>query len=338
MYKSDLVNAELALGLKEATQELGLNIKPRLSRFDLSPTLLHKPEGFMSWSKFNQLLEITAVEERCLHLGLLVGKYQPAMRLGALTQLLKLCPDIRTALDKAQRYNNIYNQTVYWDLKIKQGFVILSRNQYDTQDNRFGQVATLSIVQVHKLLTELSNKQWKPSAISFVHACQNSKIRQQYCDLFKVPVSFSQETDSIIFREQDLDIRIDTADLELLKIVENHVQTLQSQLASNNNIIKNVKTIIRQHLGSNLCNIIDTAKFMNLHPKNLQRELSEQGTTFKLLLTEERIKLAQQYLCKSDIQLNQLAEILGYSDASALSRAFKKYCGISPSEWKLLHE
>jgi AraC-like DNA-binding protein len=74
---------------------------------------------------------------------------------------------------------------------------------------------------------------------------------------------------------------------------------------------------------------------LNLHPKTLHRQLKKHDLTFKQLLKEERFNLAKYYLSKSNIQLIQLATILGYSDASALSRSFKNESGMSPQEWKL---
>ena len=78
MPQSNLADAELFIGVKEAAAELGIDIVTRMEKVGLSPKLLQKPEGFISWPRFNDLLEVIAKEDRCHYFGLLVGKHQPA--------------------------------------------------------------------------------------------------------------------------------------------------------------------------------------------------------------------------------------------------------------------
>ena len=65
-----------------------------------------------------------------------------------------------------------------------------------------------------------------------------------------------------------------------------------------------------------------------------QRALSKHDATFKLLLSKVRMEVAEQYLQSSAIPLAELTGILGYSNRSAFSRAFKNSHGESPEQWK----
>lgn len=71
-----------------------------------------------------------------------------------------------------------------------------------------------------------------------------------------------------------------------------------------------------------------------MHRKALQRSLKAENTTFKELLSEARMQVAELYLSNSGIELVQLSNILGYSCPSALSRSFKKHHGVSPLHWR----
>jgi AraC-like DNA-binding protein len=71
-----------------------------------------------------------------------------------------------------------------------------------------------------------------------------------------------------------------------------------------------------------------------LHPRALQRDLAKHNCTFKQLLLEIRMELAEQYLRSSDITLSDLTELLGYQNLSAFSRAFKNSYGLSPDLWR----
>jgi AraC-like DNA-binding protein len=71
---------------------------------------------------------------------------------------------------------------------------------------------------------------------------------------------------------------------------------------------------------------------LNMSVRSLQRRLKEVGTTFRTLLETVRKDLAATYVCDPDIELVEVAFLLGFSDQSAFSRAFKRWTGKSPSE------
>ena len=71
--------------------------------------------------------------------------------------------------------------------------------------------------------------------------------------------------------------------------------------------------------------------------RTLQRRISEDGATFQELLEEARRELARHYLAHSSLELNETAYLLGYEDANSFFRAFHKWEGIPPGEWRTSH-
>ena len=100
MSKSNLVDAEIIVGVKEAATELGIDIVARMETLGLDPNLLPTTKGYISWTLFNDLLELVAKEEHCLYFGLLVAKHQPAIPLSLLGQMMKLCPTLGAAIKR----------------------------------------------------------------------------------------------------------------------------------------------------------------------------------------------------------------------------------------------
>jgi hypothetical protein len=78
-------------------------------------------------------------------------------------------------------------------------------------------------------------------------------------------------------------------------------------------------------------------RLMAMHPKTLQRELHHQGVSFRALRARARLDAAEHYLRDSTIPLTRIAEMPGFSELSALSRAFKTRHGISPAVWRATH-
>jgi AraC-like DNA-binding protein len=77
------------------------------------------------------------------------------------------------------------------------------------------------------------------------------------------------------------------------------------------------------------------AKALNLSPRTLQRKLKEEGTTYKQLLDTTRRELAAQYVKESHLSVNEITFLLGFSEPANFSRAFKRWTGVSPSQYRL---
>jgi AraC-like DNA-binding protein len=77
------------------------------------------------------------------------------------------------------------------------------------------------------------------------------------------------------------------------------------------------------------------AEHLNMSERSLQRRLKEAGTTFRTILERVRKDLASTYVHDPDIELVEVAFLLGFSDQSAFSRAFKRWTGNTPSEFRM---
>jgi AraC-like DNA-binding protein len=71
-----------------------------------------------------------------------------------------------------------------------------------------------------------------------------------------------------------------------------------------------------------------------MHPRMLNRRLEAEGTTFRQLLNQARFEVARQLLAGTKVQVTDLALALGYADTSSFSRAFQRWSGVAPSDWR----
>ena len=327
-----LINSAILLGCREAAQELGLGLDPILREYRIAPGLLTSPEGFLSHYQVINFLETVAERFDCQHFGFLVGKYQPPMQFGPTAQLLRLSPDLQSALESGIKYAKLYSEIAEHKIVIEDGYAIMTRRDRKPFRGSAVQMHTLGIVQLFKLLQALCGQHWLPSSVSFAHAAPREKPR--YLRFFNCPVDFDREFDGIVFPESDLARPIATADAELLDIVCAHFDTLLTDQEQEGDMVSRVRSYINRKIGSNLCNLESCAQFFDMHPRALQRALSERDVAFKQLLLELRMEVAEHYLQSSALALSDLTEMLGYRNLSAFSRAFKNSHGESPEQWK----
>jgi AraC-like DNA-binding protein len=99
-------------------------------------------------------------------------------------------------------------------------------------------------------------------------------------------------------------------------------------------ITKQVKAIIVDQLPSGNVTDESVSRVMNMSSRKLQRQLEIAGTTFNTLLNEIRQDLAKKYLREQQVCMTEIAFLLGFSESSAFSRAFKRWMGVTPSEYR----
>ena len=76
------------------------------------------------------------------------------------------------------------------------------------------------------------------------------------------------------------------------------------------------------------------AALFSMHPRTLARQLEARGTRFQVLVDEVRFEIARQMLEQSTMDVREVAATLDYADASALTRAFRRWSGSTPTQWR----
>jgi AraC-like DNA-binding protein len=72
--------------------------------------------------------------------------------------------------------------------------------------------------------------------------------------------------------------------------------------------------------------------------RTLQRRITEEGSTFRQLLSDARSELARRYLEHPSFGLSETASLLGYEDPNSFLRAFRVWEGVTPTEWRAMQK
>ncbi len=326
-----LVSSDMMLGLREVSEQLDIPVENELKLSGIDPELLDKPEGFIYMSDFINFLNATALKYECPDLGLRIAECRPKTRFGVLTLLLHVSPDVGTALRNGHRFIRLFTETTEWDLEINSAIArIIRNNRYNFSDD-LTQLHILSIAQYIELLIAFMGRTWHASAIYFTHSAP--EITHYYEKIFRCPIKFEQSFDGFEFQARDLKTPIASSDALLFNTVLKHLESLEQEKVSDD-ICQQIRMFIRRHLCTRVCNLQGASTYLGLHPKSLQRVLKANNLTFKKMLVETRYEVACYYLEHSSLPLKKIAYMVGYSDASSFTRAFIKYCGISPIKWR----
>ena len=150
---------------------------------------------------------------------------------------------------------------------------------------------------------------------------------------FDSPIEYGAPDNRICFDHHLVDQPLLTSDTELARIND---QTVIDYLArfDRSNITMQVRANIIEQLPSGTPNQKSIAEALQLSPRGLRRKLKDEAITFKKLLENTRQELAMQYIRESYRPMGEIAYLLGFAEPSSFTRAFRRWAGCSPAEFR----
>src|SRR5258708_26942589 len=173
-----------------------------------------------------------------------------------------------------------------------------------------------------------------PERLEFARKPLQQALYEAY---FHCPVAFSAGSNVMVYSRQAMDQPFRTANPDLLAMLVPQLEVALREEAAQQNFTDQVKMLLRSRLVSKQPTIQDIARELSISPRTLQRQLADQGTGFQQVLEAVRREMAQQYLTASALDLNEIAYMLGYEEASSFHRAFHHWEGTSPGQWRAAH-
>jgi AraC-like DNA-binding protein len=150
-----------------------------------------------------------------------------------------------------------------------------------------------------------------------------------YEQLFTCPINFSGKENSLFFLKKDMLEPLVTSDDQLSDIHDQNLQVYRDRIKVQTFADK-VKAILMEQLPSGEPKQETIAKLLHVSASTLKRRLKEEDVTYKSLLDETRPPLSLKYLVQESLSLTEITYLLGFSQSSAFTRAFKRWQGVSP--------
>src|SRR6266705_5436001 len=170
-----------------------------------------------------------------------------------------------------------------------------------------------------------------PLRVEFKRRAGNRRLYENH---FRCPVTFGARHNRLVFRTEDMNQPCLTHNPELLELIAPQLDAELRQQQADDGLKPQVKTILTKLLAGHRPRLEDVARELGTSARTLQRRLLDEGMSFHSLVEEARRELAKHYLLQSSLELNETAYLLGYEDPNSFFRAFHKWEGASPGEWR----
>ena len=157
------------------------------------------------------------------------------------------------------------------------------------------------------------------------------KTAKEFSEFFNAPIEYDARETALFFIQDQVEKPLPTGNVELAHANDKIVKDYLSHL-DKTHIAMQVKSKIVDLLSSGMVTEQEMANALNMSLRSLQRKLREEGTSYKEILEDTRRDLANKYIQNSRLSISEISFLLGFSEISNFSRAFKRWNGRAPSE------
>lgn len=155
----------------------------------------------------------------------------------------------------------------------------------------------------------------------------------EYESFFGCPVRFGAEHNELVAHESMFHAPM-AADANLRQLMEDHARHQLRQVPDIDPFVSSVRTRLLNQLREGPPNLSVVTRALHLSERTLRRRLQAAGTGYHELLDELRAQLALDYVRQTDAAIGTLAERLGFRDPSTFYRAFKRWTGMTPAQYR----
>jgi AraC-like DNA-binding protein len=328
-----LMRSQLVAPFLARVQAAGQDPLALLDRVGLPRSAATAGELEMPLATLHAFLDAVEQATGDAYVGLHVAESLPRGTYGLLEFCSRSAPNIREALSRLARFITLMNEVVVVTFAEEDGAGIL-------QQRVPGEPACVGrhgneffIAQVLLQGRAITNAPYVPRHVWFAHAAP-ADLAPLRALCGTDAITFGAGTNGIEFDRAVLEIPLATSDPPLLSLLEQVAERQVQRRAGRRRLLGDVEARIRDQLAGGELSLEAVAAAMKLSRRTLQRHLAEEGVSFQQLTDGVRRELACRWLHKGERPLGEVAFLLGYTEMSAFFRAFKRWTGTTPTEYR----
>lgn len=279
------------------------------------------------------LLEVYELAEKELMpgFGLRQGKQLVSIDYGILGLSWKTCLKAIDVLRNVRRYMLLVTNDGF--IEIKEDLVntklVMNRDVYR---NGIQTANEASFVMLIGVLKEVTGKSIKPEIVNFKHFSTRSEYYSEY---FNCPVIFGSNENSFIFSSDKLQISTIKSDKFIHQFLVESMEKEKSKLSSKEDLLINeINILLKESMASGIPSLTQVGEYLGLSTRTLKRRLAERNLTFREIIRKTQEEKAIHLLSNSTQSIGEIAFQTGFSEQSSFNRAFKRWTGLSPNEYR----
>jgi AraC-like DNA-binding protein len=303
-----------------------------LQAVGLDRDALTDPELRVPYADVMLLLEHAARMTKDADFGLHIGEQTPESEYGLIGRAMVASLSLGEALRCLVRYLPIWTNGGVFKLEVE-GPIAHFQWEYSPgslPDARHDCESSMASVMRLNRLTR--DERWWPKEVWFRHA--KPRDTSEHARIFRAPVRFGMPADALLLDRRVLDLPFKSAQPRSHRKITEAAEQLLPEPGSEVSFSQCVLSFIRQNLGTGSLDLEVAARALGSSRRSFQRKLKQEATSYRDLVQQARRDLAEHLLLDTEITSTEAAYVLGYSEHCVFHRAFQKWHGGAPGEFR----
>lgn len=296
----------------------------------VSPVLSENPDWRIPLNQYVRLWEY-AIQVTGEHdLGLKLGTRKDFSDMGIVGHVVYNSEDLRTGLEQYVRLFDVVNDAVSLSFTVDDGRCSLSFIHKYPEHYCIPDIERSLVLALYRTRSWLGHE----LPLESVHLCHKPpEYVSTYRRLFGCPVYFNQSECRLVFSPRYLAMQPQKTNPYVRHAALQYANNLLTRF-SPQSLADRVKAYIYREIEQSEPTVDRIASRLNMSKQTLYRKLKTEGLFFQKLVETVRFDKARQMLSQSTLSTSEIALLLGFSELSAFSRAFKRWSGMSPKHYR----
>jgi AraC-like DNA-binding protein len=174
--------------------------------------------------------------------------------------------------------------------------------------------------------------EWAPLEVRFAHPSPPDTA--DHASFFRAPLRFSMGENALVFSKALLDLPCSRSDPALLSVLDRYASDLLDHSPRGGSFADRARAALAEEMRGGEPRAVKVAARLKMSVRSLNRLLAGEGTTYRELLDQIRKELAARHIAGNRISIAEVAFLLGFSELSAFYRAFHRWTGQTPAEFR----
>jgi AraC-like DNA-binding protein len=323
------VIAGYALAIARALAHKGVDSHRVFRAAGIPEAVSNDPLDRMTSSQVAALYKTCVAVTHDPYFGLTVAKFIHASNIHAVGYALLASKTLLDFCLRLERFFAVVSQSAA--LRVERGPEELAL-RFHHQTNLCGETEDAFLAFLVRFMRLLHRDDFVPLRVEFHHPCP-PEGPAPYVSQFDVLPSFGSFETALVFDSASLNEPLAGACAELAqfndKIAGDYLARLDKR-----DVVAQVRARIVEMLAAGDCDRHKVAQGICMSEAKLQLKLAQRGTTFQDLLSDTRRELSLGYLSQRALSVTEITFLLGFTDTSNFTRAFKRWTGTSPTLYR----
>jgi AraC-like DNA-binding protein len=314
--------------LQDAARE-GVDAGSLFREAGLDARLLEQPEARIATHEFIRLMQIVMRRTEDEFIGLGRGTKSKPGTFSMMAHAVINCPSLGHAIERSAQFYRIVDLPI--ELRLEEG-ATESRFILTTEAPERDNILEAMIFIMVRFWSWLTGRTLEPISIQldFPEPPQADEFRK----IFRGPVTYNNARNAIVFPTPWLSLPLVQNPLSLSKFLRDSLALIIVGNQQPIGLTEQIKAIISKGYGNSFPDFAQVCDSLNMTPQTLRRRLKEENTSYQAIKDNIRQDAARYYLAKEELSIDEIALMMGFSEASSFHRAFKKWTGQTPAGYR----